>query len=111
MNKNRILSLILSVVMMVTIVFSTGVFAEETEVPNVESAPEEIVANAEAEVVAAEETAAQETEEAEEQPADFEEEDDPMPADAAAEDETEAEEEPLFERGYVRANNGASVYP
>ena len=123
MKKNRILSMILSVIMMFTIVFSTGVFAEETEVSEVEPVVEEIVVETEAEDAAVQDSEPVESADEEEQPADeqettdaeeepevSEEAADPMPANEAVEEQAEAEEELPFEQGYVRVDDGASVY-
>ena len=123
MKKDRILSLILSVIMVVTIVFSTSVFAEEIEIQDGELKIEETVVapageDAEAEAADQEEEQPDADQEEEEPVTDDQEEEEPAEEpEAAAEEDEEAvepeaagEESPAFAQGYVRVNDGTSVY-
>ena len=138
MKKNRILSLILSVMMMFTIVFPTGGFAEEEipqsveleyQEPVAEAGGEDVTSNAESEIPETDvdlggeddgsnvgsETPAEVTE----QPETVIAEDKPVEESSEAgteepteeADSVEAEEEELpFVQGYVRVNRGTTVY-
>ena len=103
MNKKRLLCLLLSAFMMVSIVFSSAVVAEGGEVAQLEMVNVEQPAAEEADQNAVEQPAAEEADQsAVEQP--------------AAEEETQsaveqpAAEEAPFEKGYVRIKSGTTVY-
>ena len=128
MNKNRMLSLILSVMMIFTLIFPMGAIASEVEevapaaqetvVENndvdVPAAEQTVVVEPAAEEPAAEEPAVEEpaTEEpATEEPAVEETVSEEAANEAVPEEETPAEEEVKpFEQGYVRVNGGTIVY-
>ena len=115
MKKDRILSLILSVMMMFTIIFPAGVFAEEIETQEYEPEVEEVVVEigndevprqgteqddepaAETEVAVEEEVVASETVVEE------------SVTEEAALAAVEEDERP-FVQGYVRVNGGVTVY-
>ena len=125
MKKERILSLILSVMLMFTIVFPTGVFAEEIETQDNEPAVEEMVVGFGNDDVS-DEDLQQVTEQDDEEPvADAIEEIQDKDSSEAAEvavsevEETASEETALvaaeeeelaFEQGYVRVDGGTTVY-
>ena len=125
MKKERILSLILSVMLMFTIVFPTGVFAEDIETQDNEPAVEEIVVGL-GNDDASDEDLQQATEQDDEEPVadpieEMQDKDSSEEAEVvvseveeAASEETAlvaAEEEELaFEQGYVRVNGGTTVY-
>ena len=136
MKKNRILSLILSVMMMSMILFPAGIFAEEVEAPEyepedkktmVDNHEEETAQPAEKQPVEEQPVKEQPIEEqsveeqpveerpVEEQPAEE------QPAEERPVEEQPVEEEPVdellaaeetapFEQGYVRVNGGTIVY-
>ena len=116
MKKNRILSLVLSVMMMFTIVFPTGAFAEEIDTQEYEPEVEEVVVDLGAEEPApVEEPVVVDEQPVEEQPAE-EQPAEEQPETAVEEAAEEAalyaveEEELPFAQGYVRVNGGTIVY-
>ena len=116
MNKKRLLCLLLSAFMMVSIVFSSAVVAEGGEVAQLEMVNVEQPAAEEADQNAVEQPAAEEADQsAVEQPA-AEEADQSAVEQPAAEEETQsaveqpAAEEAPFEKGYVRIKSGTTVY-
>ena len=113
MKRNSILSLILSVMMVFTLVFQTGVFAEEFEVQPAESETEEIVADIvtekEAVLLATEQVAAEEA--AQPQPEQIEvEETEEEPASELEPEGSEESVSPSFAQGYVCVKQGTAVY-